>query len=165
MEEEYRVIKGFESYEVSNIGKVRNTQTGRILKSWDNTDGYLILDLKINGKRKSAKIHRLVAEAFIPNIDNKECVDHIDRVRTNNNLNNLRWATKSENSINKKIQSNNKSGCTGVCFDKRSSKWLVNIKINNKQKHIGYYSNFDEAVRIRKEQEDIHYKEFKAIHN
>ena len=64
----------------------------------------------MDGKRKSAKIHRLVAEAFIPNPENKECVDHIDKVRNNNNVNNLRWATKSENCMNKKIQSNNKSG-------------------------------------------------------
>ena len=163
MEEEYKVVEGFNNYAVSNLGNVKNIKTGRILKSWDNTDGYLILDFKIDGKRKSAKIHRLVAEAFIPNPENKECVDHIDRVRNNNNVNNLRWATKSENSINKKMQSNNKSGHTGVSYCNRSKKWLVAIRINKRNKHIGYYNNFDEAVEIRKEQEEIYYKEFRAI--
>ena len=163
MEEEYKVIEGFNNYAVSNLGNVKNIKTGRILKSWDNTDGYLILDFKMNGKRKSAKIHRLVAEAFIPNPENKECVDHIDRVRNNNNVNNLRWATKSENSINKKIQSNNTSGFSGVIYCKTKMKWLVSININKKRKHVGYYMTFDEAIKVRKEQEDIYYKEFKAI--
>jgi len=163
MEEEYKVIEECNNYEISNLGNVRNIKTGRILKSRDNTDGYLILDLFVNGKRKSAKIHRLVAEAFIPNLENKECVDHIDRIRNNNNVNNLRWATRSENSINKKIQSNNTSGCSGVSYCNRSKKWIVAIKINKRNKHIGYYNNFDEAVKIRKEQEEIYYKEFRAI--
>ena len=52
---------------------------------------------------------------------------------------------------------------SGVSYCNRSKKWLVAIKINKKNKHIGYYSNFDEAVKVRKEKEEIYYKEFRAI--
>ena len=60
-------------------------------------DNYLHVYLCKNGKQKNIKIHRLVAEAFIPKIDGKEFVDHIDGDRQNNNVNNLRWCTQAEN--------------------------------------------------------------------
>ncbi|HHJ7007677.1 TPA: HNH endonuclease [Streptococcus pyogenes] len=60
-------------------------------------NGYLIVDLYKDNKSEKVPIHRLVAEAFIPNLENKATVDHIDGDRKNNSINNLRWATYSEN--------------------------------------------------------------------
>lgn len=60
-------------------------------------------------------IHRLVAMTFIPNLENKPCIDHIDNNRLNNNVDNLRWCTYSENGMNKIKQRNNTSGIVGVC--------------------------------------------------
>ena len=93
--EKWEKIKGFEKYSVSNKGNVRNDKTGRILKPHVSTSGYY--QVMMGRKTIPQYIHRLVALAFIPNIDNKPQVDHIDGNRLNNNLSNLRWVTVSEN--------------------------------------------------------------------
>ena len=105
--EEWRDITGYEgSYQISNLGQVkslnRTDTTGRsvkekILKGTLNKDGYLCVDFKKDGKRKSFRVHRLVAEAFIPNFENKPCVDHINTIRDDNRVENLRWVTHKEN--------------------------------------------------------------------
>jgi hypothetical protein len=159
----YKLIEGYENYEVSTFGNVRNVSTDRILKPGTDGDGYLIVNLYKDKIKKTCKIHRLVGKAFIENSDNKSCIDHIDRNRINNNIFNLRWASYSENGQNKSIHKNNSSTVSGVSFEKNRNKWKVRITINGNQKHIGYYKDFDEAVQSRKEQEEIHYKEFRAI--
>ena len=158
--EEFKVITGFETYEVSNLGNVRNIITGRLLKLCLSTAGYHRVCLN----KKCHNVHRFVALAFIENPENKEFVDHIDKNRTNNNVNNLRWATRTENNINKTLRKDCITGIAGVSFYKRLNKWCVRIHINGIKKHIGYYIDFNEAVKIRKEQEDIHYKNFKPTH-
>ena len=100
MEEVYKVIDGYDNYEISNLGNVRNRKTGRILKHKIDTNGYYCVGLSpTNGKRKTSVIHRLIALNFIPNPNNKRCVDHIDRNKLNNDLRNLRWVSSSENNI------------------------------------------------------------------
>jgi hypothetical protein len=159
----YKLIDGYENYEISTFGNVRNIKTNRILKPITYGDGYLMVGLSKDKIKKTFTIHRLVGIAFIENPDNKLCIDHIDRNKINNNILNLRWASHSENSQNKSIQKNNSSTVSGVHFNKKLNKWQVYISINGKIKHIGYYKDFDEAVQARKEQEEIHYKEFRAI--
>lgn len=101
MQEEWRDIAGYEGlYQVSNYGRVKNAKTGRIMKPKNNGRGYLCLSLHINGKRKFYNIHRLVANAFIPNIENKPEIDHIDCDQSNNRTDNLRWVTRLENMRN-----------------------------------------------------------------
>ena len=92
------VVDGVEyDYEVSNEqGLVRNTRTGRILKP-GKTRRYLQVGLMKNKQRRWFYIHRLVAEAFIPNPDNLETVDHIDGNRLNNDASNLQWMTIGDN--------------------------------------------------------------------
>lgn len=109
MEEEiWKPIKDFEGYyEVSNIGRVRSlnykrTGKGKILKNIEDYKGYLEVVLTKNGKRKQFKVHRLVAEAFIPNPENKPCIDHINTIKSDNRVENLRWVTYKENSNNEK---------------------------------------------------------------
>ena len=162
--EEYKVIDGYDNYEISNMGNVRNKKTGLILKQ-ALRNGYYCVGFSNNGNRKGFRVHRLIALHFIPNPLNKELVDHIDRNPLNNSINNLRWATPSENNMNKSILKNNKSTKTGVYYDKHINRWLVKMYINGIQKHIGNYLNFEDAVKVRKEQEDIHYKEFQAFQN
>lgn len=113
MQEVWKDIPEYEGlYQVSNLGRVksllryvlrRNGQTTRvnetILKQTLDTDGYPIVGLCKNN-RKTQTVHRLVAKAFIPNPENKPCIDHIDGNRTNNNVDNLRWATVKENANN-----------------------------------------------------------------
>lgn len=88
----------YPNYEISRDGHVRNRYTQHLLKIHRYWDGYVYVRLKdVNGDYKNVKIHRLVALTFIPNSDNKPCVDHINRKRDDNRIENLRWCTVREN--------------------------------------------------------------------
>jgi hypothetical protein len=95
--EEFRKIAEFENYSISNLGNVKNNITGRILIPHLNTNGYMALTLVKDRKKYLRYIHRLVAIAFIPNLENKKQVDHINGDKTDNIVENLRWVTVSEN--------------------------------------------------------------------
>lgn len=100
MQEIWKDIKDYEGlYQISNFGRVKNKR-GHILKP-KYQFGYCFVNLiSSDKKRKRKPIHRLVATAFIPNPNNKPCVDHIDTVRDNNIVSNLRWCTYKENMNN-----------------------------------------------------------------
>ena len=92
-------IEGFENYEVSNLGKVRNIKSGIMLKPWITKDGYLRHCLYKHNKRKNLLLHRIIATAFIDNPGKKPQVNHIDENKLNNDLSNLEWCTERENAI------------------------------------------------------------------
>ena len=90
-------VKRNNNYSINENGEVRNDTTGNIKKPTENkTNGYLVYDLYEGNKRTKVPVHRLVAEAFIPNPENKPTVDHKDGNRKNNAISNLRWASYSE---------------------------------------------------------------------
>ena len=102
----WRDIEGYEGlYQISNLGNVKSlnyNKTGKekILKNGKDRGGYLQVNLWKNGNGKNYLIHRLVAEAFLPNSDNKPEIDHINTNKTDNRICNLRWCTHKENSNN-----------------------------------------------------------------
>ena len=161
--ETYANITGFSNYQVSNFGNVKNIKTGRILKPGTEGSGYLYVILMDDGERSSKKIHKLVATTFLQNSEEKKCVDHKDRCKTNNHISNLRWATGSENNQNKSMQLNNISGVIGVSWFKRDSKWKVQIMENGVQKHLGYFISKDDAITARSNAEIQYFGEFRAI--
>jgi len=108
MKEIWKDIEGYEGYyQVSNLGEIKSlervTIQGKLLKeklikSSDNHNKYLYVSLFKDGNRKAVGVHRLVAQAFIPNPENKPQVNHIDENTMNNNSENLEWVTGKENS-------------------------------------------------------------------
>lgn len=84
-------------YLVDKKGNVYSPK-GKLLKQRDRNNGYMCVDMKYKNYRLTPLVHRLVAEAFIPNPENKKFVNHIDGNKYNNCVNNLEWVTKSENS-------------------------------------------------------------------
>lgn len=94
----WKKIKRNNNYSINEKGEIRNDRTGKIKTPFLNkSNGYYTADLWKDNKSQKVTIHRLLAEAFIANPENKPCVDHKDGNRQNNKLSNLRWATFSDN--------------------------------------------------------------------
>ena len=149
MQEEFKIITDFENYEVSNLGNVRNIETKRILKHRVNDGGYCRAALVSLGKTSHKLMHRLVAQEFLENPDDKMFIDHIDGNRQNNYVSNLRYATKIENNRNAVIRKDNTSGNKGVYFRSKNNVWSASISIDGKLKHLGLFKNKEDAIQCR----------------
>lgn len=129
--EEWRDICGFEGvYQISNMGRVKRIIDAfgrpmiRILHPYLSPDGYYLVDLRAHGKKKKISVHRLVAIAFIENPDNKPNIDHINTIRTDNGVKNLRWCTQKENCNNPvsiKHLSESQKGEKSVLYGKKGA--------------------------------------------
>lgn len=99
--EVWKDIEGYENlYQISSLGRVKNVETEKILKTSKDKYGYLYINIKYKGKTKHYLIHRLIAKAFIPNPENKPFIDHINTIKDDNRIENLRWVTSKENNNN-----------------------------------------------------------------
>ena len=140
----YKEIEDYNGYYlVGNNGTISNRS--KQLKSYINNSGYECIKFTNGGVRKHRLIHRLVAEAFVSNPDNKKEVNHIDGNKLNNNAYNLEWVTSSENkqhaiatglkvynlpSLGLKLSSTSKYHNVG--YDKSRNKWIASVRHNGK---------------------------------
>lgn len=104
----WKIIKGFESYEISSLGRVKSNLTNKILKPHIMPNGYERLTMSNGVKIYGAYVHRLVALNFIDNPENKTNVNHINSIRNDNRLQNLEWTTPKENTMHSMMYGNNK---------------------------------------------------------
>lgn len=120
-----------------------------------NVQGYR----QIGFKGVLYKAHRLAWFIYY-NEQPPKVIDHINGDKTDNRIVNLRKCTYSQNNMNSKINSRNKSGTTGVSFNKNSGKWQSNIHVGKKNTYLGIFDNINDAIKARKDAEKKHYKEF-----
>lgn len=153
----FEYVKGYENlYKINCDGEVYSCHYKKIMKHLVKSDGYLYVDLK-DGERRRHKcyIHRLLAKQYLPNPDNLAEVDHKDRNKTNNSLENLRWVSRETNSQNK--------NCEGSVYQ--------DVRKNGKIYWKSSYSYYIDCKRIAVQKTSINkevcenwLKEIKILH-
>ena len=161
--EQWASIDGYKHDQVSWWGRVRNSETGRILKSNLSSNTYLTVGLSKMGKAKSFSVHVLVAREWVENPDNKRCVDHIDGNKANNHHENLRWASHSENSRNMKKHTDGSSVYKGVSWDKKANKWRAQINILGRVVNLGGFEHQRDAAEVYNAAALEHFKEYAKL--
>lgn len=157
----WKDVKGFEGiYKVSSLGRLMSVERkvflptrgiyrilqSKILRFYESKFGYYCIVLQKEKTLFRARVHRLVAEAFL----DKKCkshttVNHINKNRKDNRLENLEWCSQRENVTHGDKTNNKTSKYTGVRWLKRDSKWRVDIRIDKKLIYLGTYFNEEEA--------------------
>lgn len=142
MQEEWRGISGFQNYEISNLGRVRNAIYCRVLKPSLNYEGYLTIKLFKDGVGTNKRVHRLVADAFLDNPFGKPQVNHIDHDKTNNRVDNLEWVTPQENTDHEIRSGTNKT---------RNCKLKMNEQYREGKVQLSFLVTPEENAALEKE--------------
>lgn len=156
MLEQWCDIPGHEGrYQASTMGRIRSTGTrnaGRVLKLTSRKrDGYQTVALHRDGKQTTYKVHRLVAATFLLNPDALPDVDHRDGVRSNNAIDNLRWASKSRNSIDRH-KAHGQVPLLGVSrANSAKNPFRAHISVGRQQRHLGVFPTAEAAAQARAE--------------
>ena len=127
MQEEWKQIQEHPNFEVSNHGRVRNTDKDKVISNSRNKHGYYTVHLAKDGIQKTHNLHSLVARYFVPNPFRLIVVDHIDRNRLNNLYSNLRFCTQQQNARNISSRVGGTSCYKGVSFIKQTQKWRATL--------------------------------------
>lgn len=146
----------YDGYAVSNMGRVKNVRTDRVL------NGSVLVNKKQNNRVQGIRVtlydadgkhnvlaHRLVALAFLPNPNGFQFVDHKDRNTLNNKVSNLRWCSSRQNIMNVGKKANCTSEFIGVYWHERDGKYIARFQQNGKETWLGYYDCPETAARIR----------------
>ena len=144
-------IEGYENYTIDETGNIWSKHYNRFLKPTINKQGYLKVSLSKNCKRKYLSIHRLLALQFIPNPNNYPEVDHIDTNTSNNNLSNLRWATREMQIENRNAFGEIKHKYICYCYAHKGKSKYYRIKKRGyfcKKLNVKKYT-LDHAIELR----------------
>lgn len=143
--ETWRDVVGYEGlYRVSDMGQVHGPR--KLLRPGADGGGYLAVNLCKDGRQILTKVHRIVAEAFIPNPHGKREVDHINRDRQDNRAANLQWATKRENMLN---THRHDSTQYGIYWVKLRDVYEVKFRVNKQMRHYGWHATLEQAMHVR----------------
>jgi hypothetical protein len=149
--EEWKDILDFPGYKISSHGNVINksgkVMSGGIIETSDPNLMYRKVNLVKDKKPHTIRVHRLVAQAFIPNPDNKPEIDHINRDGCDNRVENLRWASRSENAINTRDRMS-VSGHRHICLTPEAT-WRVKIRRANCDLFDNCFKDLEEAIAAR----------------
>ena len=138
-------INGYEGlYTIEKDGTIKNKK-GQIMKFEKCKLGYLRIGLTKNKKQIKYLHHRLIAQHFIPNPNNYEYIDHINEIKDDNRIENLRWISMSGNMRNRTIK--NKYGLPRGVFKSQYNTYNVKIKIDGKKYHLGSFETIEEASK------------------
>jgi len=142
--DEFEDIIGYEGlYKINKQGDIYSNHFKKIFKPTKNKNGYFQLNLTKNKISKKYYLHRLIALQFIENPNNYNYIDHIDKNKTNNKLENLRWINASGN--NRNVIRNKKSNLPRGVYKNKRNKYEVKISIDNKRIYLGIYETEIEA--------------------
>ena len=151
IQEIWKDIPNYEGlYQASSLGRIKGLKSNKILKHGKRNNGYLAVAICKDGIPKQKLVHRLVALTFLIYDDKYQLVDHIDGVRHNNVLYNLRFCNKYQNATfsNVKRRYNKKSKYIGVTQELGRNKWRVRFRVEGKLKDFGTYNTEIEASNV-----------------
>jgi len=146
-------IQGYSNYLIYEDGRVfskkRLGTNGGFLEACPNRDGYYGLNIFKDRKKRYFSIHRLIALHYIPNPNNYECVDHKDRNRKNNSLDNLRWCSYATNNQNIGLRKDNKLGIKNI--SKCQNVGYQFQKTVDGKSHVKWFKTLEEAIKYKEE--------------
>ena len=150
--ENFQDIIDFPNYMINENGDVYTKINKRLLKP-RLQNGYIRIGLTKNKKLYNKSIHRLLGLQYLPNPNNFPCIDHINRIRIDNSLTNLRWVSYSHNSKNKMSKPNSSSRFIGVrrVKNNKNKPWRAETTYEGKKYSIGYYRTEEEAYEAYKQ--------------
>ena len=150
---EWRTIDGYPDYKIGTNGEIKRNE--QIVKLTPHSAGYQVINLHNEGGESSVQyVHRIVAFTFIPNPDNKRVVDHINNIRSDNRVENLRWTTQSENCINIPTRAKNRH-----IYSSSPGSHRVKILRNGKWVFNKTFKTIEEAITAR----DDFLKQFESV--
>ena len=147
-----KIIKNFENYQITDDGRVWSDKRKKWLKPLINNSGYHQVRLSKDGKYYMKCIHKLVAEAFIPNPNNYNEVDHVDTDLNNNTVSNLHWCNRLINNNNPLTKQHRSEAAKGKVKSEETKKKMSKLMINNSKisKQVYQYTLNGDLVAVWK---------------